>query len=419
MTTTSPPTVPPPGQVHYTPHLHFTSRRSPFLCRHGAVSSSQSLATQIGLDILKGGGNAADACIAVAAALNVTEPTSTGLGGDCFALWYDAKTKKVEGLNGSGRAPAALNPSTLPPSHHDGRSIYPTSVHTVTIPGAAAGWVDTLDKWGTLPLADVLTPAIQLATEGFPVHPVTAHYWAQQVPLLSRHPGGAQLLIEGRAPRAGEVFRNPNLANTMQLLGEKGKEGFYKGKVADAIVEVLKGEGGLHVHDDLTSHVSTFPTPITVKYKGVDVWEIPPSGQGLTALLALNILSQLDPPLSSHSIHSADHLHCLIEALRLAFADTRWYVADSDHTHVPVDALLSVGYAKERAALINRAKATVDHVYGSPVVGTDTVSFCAVDVWGNACSFINSKSGKPHLHTTPLLAASRLPALTSLLFLCS
>ena len=391
MTTPAPSSAPPPGEVHYSSQLLFNSRRSPFLCRRGAVASSQSLASQIGLDILKRGGNAADACVAMAAALNVTEPTSTGLGGDCFAIWYDAQTKSVQGLNGSGRAPAALNPSSIPPSHRHGDSFHPTSVHTVTIPGAAAGWVDCIAKWGSLPLSDVLQPAITLATDGFPVQPITAHSWAQQVPLLQRHRGGAQLLIDGaRAPRAGEVFRNPNLARTLRRLAEQGRDGFYKGEVGKAIIEVLKGEGGLHTQEDLDKHVSTFPTPITVRYKGVDVWEIPPSGQGLTALLALNILDQLDPPLSSHSIHSPDHLHLLIEALRLAFADTRWYIADSDHTHVPVDALLSPHYARQRAALIDRSKATIDHRQGSPVIGTDTVSFCAVDAQGNACSFINS-----------------------------
>ena len=376
--------------VHYTSDLRFISRRSPVLCRHGAVSSSQPLASNIGLDILKAGGNALDACVAMAAALGVTEPTSTGLGGDCFAIYYDAKREAVEGLNGSGRAPAALSPSAVPPEHRAGDSLRPHSVHSVTVPGAAAGWVDALQRWGSgLSLAAVLAPAIALAEEGFPVSPITAEAWRQQEGLLQRHEGGGQLLIAGRAPVAGQVFRNPNLARTMRLLAEKGKDGFYSGEVAEATVSLLQSQGGLLALSDLASHRSSFPTPLSVTYGGVQVHEIPPSGQGITALIALNILSQLQPPLSQYPLHSAQHLHLLIEALRLAFADTRWYVADSEHS-APTDWLLSAEYARQRARLIDPLKATVSQQRGSPVLGSDTVSFCAVDGQGNACSFINS-----------------------------
>ena len=379
-----------PLDVHYTRDLHFHSRRSPVVCTHGATSSSQPYASQIGLDILKGGGNAVDACVAMAAALGVTEPGSTGLGGDCFAIVYNAKTKAVSGLNASGRSPAALTLDTLPAEHHDGSAMHPLSVHCITVPGAAAGWVDAIEKWGTMKLADVLAPAIRLAEEGYAVAPITAHSWQSAERLLQRHEGGQQLLIDGRAPRAGEVFRNPNLARVMRLLGEKGKAGYYAGEVAESLIALLKEQGGFHEHADLAAHLTTFPTPISVRYHGVDVHEIPPSGQGLTALLALNILDALDPPLSSYPAQSVDYFHLLIEAMRLAFADTRWYVADPDHTHVPISALLSSSYGKQRAALLHPQQASRDFVYGSPVASSDTVSFCAVDASGNACSFINS-----------------------------
>ena len=383
---------PPAGRpsITYTPDLRFISRRSPVLCRHGAVSTSQPLATNIGLDILKAGGNALDACVAMAAALNVTEPTSTGLGGDCFAIFYDAERRTVEGLNGSGRAPAALHPAAVPPEHRVGDSLRPHSVHSVTVPGAAAGWMDALQRWGSgMSLAAVLAPAIALAEEGFPVSPITADSWRGQESLLRRHEGGHQLLISGRAPAAGEIFRNPNLARTLRLLAERGKDGFYSGEVAEATIALLQSQGGLHAQSDLSSHRSSFPAPLSVRYRGVDIHELPPSGQGITALIALNILSQLQPPLSHYAVHSADHLHLLIEAMRLAFADTRWYVADSEHS-APTDWLLSAEYAKQRAALIDPKKATVNQQRGAPVVGSDTVSFCAVDGQGNACSFINS-----------------------------
>ena len=379
-----------PLDVHYAHELHFASRRSPVICAHGATSSSQTHASQIGLDILKAGGNAVDACVAMAAALGVTEPGSTGLGGDCFAIYYDAKTKAVSGLNGSGRAPAKLTLDTLPAEHHDGASMRPLSVHSITVPGAAAGWVDATERWGSMKLADVLAPAIRLAEEGVPIAPITAHSWQLSERMLQRHEGGQQLLINGRAPRAGELFKNPNLARTMRLLAEKGKAGYYQGEVADAIIQLTSSQGGFHTLDDLTAHASTFPTPITVKYHGVDVWEIPPSGQGLTALLALNILNALNPPLASYPAQSVDYFHLQIEAMRLAFADTRWYIADPEHHHVPIEALLSTQYATQRAALLHPTKATVDVTHGSPTAGSDTVSFCAVDAYGNACSFINS-----------------------------
>lgn len=378
----------------YPSTLSFQSRRSPLLCRHGAVCSSQMMASQVGVDILKANGNAMDACIAMAAVLNVTEPCSTGLGGDCFAIYFDAKTKKVHGLNGSGRSPRGLSLESLPdssrrPGHPD--ELDPLSVHAITIPGAAAGWCDATDRFGSKPLSELLNPAIELAEEGFAVEPITAHSWKASENLLKRHKNGSQLLNkDGKAPTAGDVFTNPTLARTMRILGEKGKAGFYEGEIADSIIEILQEHGGFHTSQDLKDHISTYPEPISVNYHGVDVWEIPPSGQGLTALLALNVISHLPKPLSDFEHSSADRLHILIEAMRIAFADTRTYIADPDVEHVPIKWLLSKEYALARAKLINMKSATIDTKHGTPIVGSDTVSFCAVDSKGNACSFINS-----------------------------
>ncbi|MDP2901040.1 MAG: gamma-glutamyltransferase, partial [Candidatus Bathyarchaeota archaeon] len=366
--------------------MWFNSRRSPVYGTRGAVASSQPLASEAGMRILQGGGNAADAAVAVAAALNVTEPCSTGMGGDCFALYWDASKGRVLGLNGSGRAPAGLTPEKL---LAEGFAKMPTNgVHTVTVPGAVAGWVDTIEHFGTLTMKDVLAPAIELAEGGYPVSPLTARAWANGVHLLKSGPYGDEMLINGRAPGAGEIMRNPTLAHSMREVVEHGKAGFYEGRVAEAIVELLHLKGGTMTLEDLKRHQSTFDEPITVNYRGVDIWEIPPNGQGITALIALNIVEGYD--LSKLHHDSPQRLHLLIEAIRTAFADTRWYVADPSVTHVPIKELISKDYAAERRQHINPSKATLDRVHGSPVSGSDTVYFCTVDRWGNACSFINS-----------------------------
>jgi gamma-glutamyltranspeptidase/glutathione hydrolase len=366
--------------------MWFNSRRSPVYGTRGAVATSQPLASEAGMRILQRGGNAADAAVAVAAALNVTEPCSTGMGGDCFALFYDAKEGRVLGLNGSGRAPIGLTPEKL---FSEGLTKMPSNgVNTITVPGAVAGWVDAIEKFGTFTIGDVLTPAIELAEDGFPVSPLTARAWASGVPFLKSGPYGDEMLINGRAPGAGEVMKNPTLAHSMREVAEHGKAGFYEGRIAEAIVELIHLKGGTMTLDDLKRHITTFDEPITVNYRGVDVWEIPPNGQGITALIALNIVEGYN--LSKLHYDSPQRLHFLIEAIRTAFADTRWYVADSSFTKIPVKELISKDYAAKRREHINPLKATLDRVHGSPSAGSDTVYFCMVDRWGNACSFINS-----------------------------
>jgi gamma-glutamyltranspeptidase/glutathione hydrolase len=352
----------------------------------GMVASSQSAATNVGVGILRSGGNAADAAVAVAAALNVTEPVSTGIGGDCFALYYDAATRGVTALNGSGRAPGRLTIELLRDQQFV--ALPPFHAHTITVPGACAGWFDLVSRHGTLPMSAILAPAIELAESGFAVGEVTAHLW--EVGLVSHH-GAAnlhELTIDGRAPREGERFRNPGLARTLRAIATGGPDAFYRGEIAEAIVRVVEESGGVMATSDLAAHTSTWDEPISTTYRGIRVWECPPNGQGLTALIALNILEGY--PLAGQDPLGADREHLLIEALRIAFADTRWYVADPRVSSVPVAELLSKDYATRRRALIDPRRAAADATRGAPVASSDTVYFCVVDGQGNACSFINS-----------------------------
>jgi len=368
--------------------LSFNSHRSPVYSRAGIVATSQPLATAAGLEILAKGGNAADAAVAAGAALNVTEPTSTGIGGDMFALYYSADTKRVTALNGSGRAPAAL---TLDRLKKEGISteLPPFHVHTVTVPGACAGWFDLIEKHGSLPMEQILAPAIRLAQEGFPVAPITSYSWQRGAQnQLKSAPNGQELTVDGRGPKPGEIFRNPGLACTFEIVARGGQSAFYQGEIGEAIVAVIKEAGGCMSLEDLASHTSTSEEPISVTYRGLRVYECPPNGQGITALIALNILEGFD--LSSIASISTARLHLMIEAMRLAFADSRWYVADPAFSSIPLQELLSKGYASERRKLIDLKLATIDPKRGTPVSSSDTVYLSVVDKSGNACSFINS-----------------------------
>ncbi|MCC6298191.1 MAG: gamma-glutamyltransferase family protein [Anaerolineales bacterium] len=366
----------------------FPSRRSPVYGRKGIVATSQPLATAAGLEILAQGGNAADAAVAAGAALNVTEPTSTGIGGDMFALYFSADTKRVTALNGSGHAPSALTLDRLKRDRF-ASSIPPYHAYTVTIPGACAGWFDLIQKHGSLSMGEILAPAIQLARDGFPVAPVTSYFWQRGAQRqLASAPNGHELTIDGRGPNAGEIFRNPGLAKTFETIAEKGVSAFYQGEIAEAIVAVLNEVGGCLTMDDLASHTSAWEEPISVDYRGYRVYECPPNGQGITALIALNILEGFD--LALHESLSAERLHLMIEALRLAFADSKWYVADPKFSNIPMAELLSKEYASQRRKLINTQYAVRNIERGTPVNSSDTVYLSVVDKFGNACSFINS-----------------------------
>ncbi|XP_072028259.1 glutathione hydrolase-like YwrD proenzyme [Amphiura filiformis] len=396
--------------------LLFRSRRSPVLSLHGCVASGQPIASQVGVEILKAGGNAADAAVGVAAALNVTQPCSNGIGGDCFCLFYDAKTKTVKGINGSGRAPAKLSLDLLKERGFSNDNPVP-NVHAlnITIPGAAAGLVDTWEQFGSkkVTLEQVLEPAIKLAETGYPVHEIAAAEWQSgshvdiaeggspvhnladfDWPLgttLLTHPGnphGKAFLIDGRAPKHGEVIKLPLLAQTYRELATHGKKSFYEGRRAQAIVDIVQANGGVITLEDLKQHTSTMVEPISVSYKGVRLWEIPPNGQGITALIALNILDEMDLKGMEHN--SPQYLHHLIEAFRLSFTDALQYCADPEKANVPIEELLSKRYAAKRRQLIKSDRSMPDCSHGDPADDGDTVYFSIVDEEGNACSYICS-----------------------------
>jgi len=365
----------------------FVAGRSAVYGRGGMVAASQPLAVAAGLEVLSGGGNAADAAVAVAAALNVTEPTSTGIGGDMFALFFEGGTRKISALNGSGRAPAAL---TLERLRKEGfAELPPYHPYTITVPGACAGWFDLIEKHGTKSMGEILAPAIRLGEEGFPVAPLTSYFWQRGAARQLRSaPNGIEMTLDGRGPGAGEIFKNPGLARTFRKIAEGGRQAFYQGEIAEAIAGVVQEAGGCLTVEDLREHSSSWEAPISTTYRGYRVYECPPNGQGLAALIALNLLEGFD--LGSLDPISPDRLHLEVEALRLAFADARWYVSDPKFSDTPLDQLLSKGYATERRKLIDPRRARLDQKRGAGPISSDTVYFSVVDRTGNACSFINS-----------------------------
>jgi gamma-glutamyltranspeptidase/glutathione hydrolase len=361
--------------------------RSVVRAEHGMVATSQPLASQVGLDVLKRGGNAVDAAIAMAAMLNVTEPMMTGVGGDMFALVYWAKTKELKGLNASGRAPSSLSLDYF--ASHNIKQMPQTGMGSITVPGAFDGWVTLRDKYGTMKLSDLLAPAINYAEHGFPVMEKTAEDWNAEVRKLSRTPAAAaNYLIDGRAPRPGELFRQPNLARTLRTLADGGRGAFYKGPIAQAIADYMKANGGFITMEDLAATKSDWVQPISTNYRGYQVYEIPPNGQGITALIALNILEGFD--LAAMRSQPAQYYHTLIEATKLAFSDRNRYIADPSFSKVPVSELLSKDYAAKRRALIDPKKALDSPPPGDINLGSDTTYFTVVDKDGNAVSFINS-----------------------------
>ena len=366
--------------------MYFDSRRSTVLASNGMVATSQPLAAVTGLRILMEGGNAVDAAIATAAALNVVEPMSTGVGGDMFALVWDNKEKSVRALNGSGRAPGAASIDEL---LNKGHQSYPeTGVYSVAVPGTVHGWATLLDACGTMPMSKVLEPAINYAENGFPVSDIISFQWQRELNKLSSFPSGNEMLPNGRSPSQGDFVKLPTLASTLRAIAEGGSDAFYKGAIAQKTASFIQEHGGWLTVEDLAAHTSDWDEPISVDYRGVTCWECPPNGQGISALEALNIAEGFD--IKGMGAQSPDAYHHLIEAMRLGFADAFQYVADPRKTHVPIKELTSKEFATTRRELIDPRKAMSMVPYGQVQRGSDTVYISVVDGQGNACSFINS-----------------------------
>jgi gamma-glutamyltranspeptidase/glutathione hydrolase len=353
------------------------------------VAAAQPLAAQAGIEILRQGGSGVDAAIAVNACLCLMEPTGCGLGGDLFAIVWDPKAKRLAGLNGSGRAPLALTADQVPPLP-DG-TIPLRSPHSWTVPGCVDGWYALHSRYGRLPMAKILAPAIRYAEEGFPVSPVIASDWERAGRVFRDMPGFMEVFMPGGlAPREGEAFRNPALARALRLIAEKGRDAFYKGPIAEAILKFSEAQGGFFVRDDLARHASTWVEPISTDYRGTTVWELPPNGQGLAALQMLNILEGFD--LKGMGRESADFWHVLVEAKKLAFADRARYYADPEFASIPVERLLSKQYARGRAGRISMTRAASTDIAGGPEPpeGHDTTYLCAADAAGMMVSLIQS-----------------------------
>lgn len=365
----------------------FPSRRSNVIAHNGVVATGQPLAAQAGLAILRTGGNAIDAAVATVATLCVTEPCSTGIGGDAFALIWSAADQQLYGLNASGPAPQALTGQLVRDRGYD---TFPARGGlAVTVPGSLRGWELVLERFGTMELSQLLATPIEYARDGYPVSQRIAQAWQRSTELLARQPDSARVwLPNGHAPRAGEMFRNPEFAETLALIAAQGVDAFYTGPVADQIVMAVQADGGELSHDDLRGFRAEWVEPIQIEFEnGYAFHEIPPNGQGLTALLALAIVRELSNPWPEYG--SADYYHQLIEATKLAFADAETYIADPRQVAVPVEELLSREYARDRAALIDPRRAGLPRA-GSPPRHGDTVYLTVADKDGNMVSWIQS-----------------------------
>lgn len=365
-----------------------TQARSMVITRYGIVASEHPLASQIGARILAQGGNAVDAAVAVNAALGVFAPMANGMGGDLFAIVYEAKSGKLYGLNASGWAPAGLTPEFL---KQKGFSQMPQSgIQSVTVPGAVDGWDKLLRRFGRKRLSEVLAPAIRYAQEGFPVTEIFASYWADSEKRLRQDPNAAATFLpQGHAPHTGEIFRNPDLAWSLTQVARHGRKAFYEGAIAQRILASSRALGGTMTAEDLAKFSSQWVEPISTTYRGWTVYELPPNGQGIAALMMLNLMENF--PLAEYGPGSANAFHVMIEAKKLAYADLVRFVCDPKFNRVPMAGMLSKTYARERAGLINPAKANCQVDAGTPPpMGTDTTYFCVVDADGNIVSYIQS-----------------------------
>ena len=359
--------------------------RSEVIARNGMAATSQPLATQVAIDILKSGGNAVDAAIAANATLGLMEPTGNGMGGDLFAIVWIEKEKKLYGLNASGRSPKSLTLEKLKEELGDRDSIPSHGPLPVSVPGCVDGWFELHGKFGKLSMAENLAPAIRYAKEGFPVSELIAYYWNRSRS-LKRYPGfEATFLRDGKAPGKGEIFSNPMLASTLEKLASKGRDEFYKGSIAKTIDAFMKEHGGYLSYEDLASHKSEWVEPVSTNYRGYDVWELPPNGQGIVALQILNILEGYD--FSKIQYGSLEHVHKFVEAKKLAFEDRARLYADMEFYPTPVEKLVSKEYAEQRRKLIGASAASR---YDVGVTEGDTIYLTVADKDRNMVSLIQS-----------------------------
>ena len=360
--------------------------RSEVIARNGMAATSQPLATQVALHILRAGGNAVDAAIAANAMLGLVEPTGSGIGGDLFALVWEAKTKNLYGLNASGRSPESL---TLDTFKKKGYTKIPShGPLPVSVPGCVDGWFELHNRFGKITMRKILQPIIEYGEAGFPVTELIAFYMERSVPILSPFPGFKKTFMpNGHAPRKGEIFRNPRLASTLTKIARGGRNAFYKGEIARTIADYMKKQGGFLSFQDMASHRSEWVDPVSTNYRGYDVWELPPNGQGIATLQMLNILEGSD--IGSMDYGSAEYIHRLVEAKKLVFEDRAKYYADPAFNDIPVDRLISKGYATQRRKLIDPRRAAKSYEPGNLSQG-ETVYLTVADREGNMVSMIQS-----------------------------
>ena len=360
--------------------------RSEVIGQNGMVATSHPLATQIGLDILKQGGTAVDAAIAANIALGLMEPTGNGIGGDLFAIVWDAKNKKLHGLNASGPAPKNISIDYF---KQQGLTKIPSyGPLPVTVPGAVDGWVKLHERFGKLKFASLFEPTIEYAIKGFPITETIAYYLDRSQKRFENYPNFNEVWVRnGKMPKKGEIFKNPQLASTLKTIAENGREGFYEGPIAQTMVEFIQSQGGFLSYDDLAGFHSEWTPPVSSNYRGYDVWELPPNGQGIAALQILNILENYD--LKTMGLYSSEYIHLFTEVKKIVFADRAKYYADPHFADIPVKELISKSYAKERAKLID-----LNHVSATDEPGIlksgDTIYLTVADKYGNMVSLIQS-----------------------------
>jgi gamma-glutamyltranspeptidase/glutathione hydrolase len=373
--------------LHWPKSRGITSR-SVALAPHGMVATSHPLAVEIGLDVLKRGGNALDAALATNAAMGLMEPMSCGVGGDLFAIVWDAKAHKMYGLNASGRVPYRATRELF--AERGLKEIPLIGPLSWSVPGCVDGWEILAKRFGARPLAELLEPSIRYAEEGFPVTPVIGSYWIRGEEKLSRDPDAARTFLQsGHAPRVGTLYRNPNLAHTYRTIAQGGRDAFYRGPIAKEIISYSDRVGGLFSERDFTDHTSTWMDPVSTNYRGYDVWELPPPGQGITTLQMLNILEGFD--LQKMGPQSPDYWHLFIEAKKLAYEDRARFYADPDFAPSPTAELISKEYARKRAQQIDMAHAQARPQPGTPKLEMgDTIYLCTVDKDRNCVSLIQS-----------------------------